>query len=169
MAVRDRSACNRPLPSRLLWVRRQRWFNAALRAVSIPQTATGRRRGRPHSSSERMVLSQIIVALLEGGGWNWPSRKQATDDEAEHPSGSQCLRRLRSWQQSGVWERLLDSLRAEADTATDAAEIHDFIARLEVAAVFRRSAHKRPNRKRAASPALPDPSHLNDRSGDQME
>jgi transposase len=84
--------------------------------------------GRPRLS-DRAVLSGIIFVLKSGIPW------EMLPQEMGCGSGMTCWRRLRDWQQAGVWERLhqelltrlqgadkLDWSRASLDSASIAAK-----------------------------------------------
>ena len=51
--------------------------------------------------SDRAALTGIIFVLKTGIGWEWLPREMGCG------SGMTCWRRLREWQEAGVWERLL--------------------------------------------------------------
>lgn len=58
-------------------------------------------------SEPRRVVAGILFVLRTGIPWRW---LPATND---FPSGYTCLRRLRQWQKSGVWQRIFETLLAE--------------------------------------------------------
>lgn len=58
-------------------------------------------------SEPRRVVAGILFVLRTGIPWRW---LPATND---FPSGYTCLRRLRQWQKSGVWQRVFETLLAE--------------------------------------------------------
>jgi transposase len=55
--------------------------------------------GRPRLP-DRAVLTGILFVLKTGCPW------QSLPRELGYGSGSTCWRRLRDWQQAGVWDRL---------------------------------------------------------------
>lgn len=80
--------------------------------------------GRPRVPN-RAALSGIIFVLKTGIGWEWLPQEMGCG------SGMTCWRRLREWQEAGVWERLhhellqrladaekLDWSRASLDSAS---------------------------------------------------
>lgn len=71
--------------------------------------AAGGRTGRPRTS-DRDVLEGIAFVLSTGIGW---ARLPA---HLGYGSGWTCWRRMREWQEAGVLDRLLDAVRAPAET-----------------------------------------------------
>ncbi|MGP8296408.1 IS5 family transposase [Streptomyces inhibens] len=69
-----------------------------------------RRPGRKKALEDRKVLCGILFVLYTGIQWEWLPR------ELGFGSGMTCWRRLRDWNDAGVWQRLhevlLDELRA---------------------------------------------------------
>ena len=61
--------------------------------------------GRP--LDDRRVLSGILFVLCTGVGW------ERLPKELGFGSGMTCWRRLRAWQEAGVWKRLHELLLAE--------------------------------------------------------
>ena len=59
------------------------------------------RMGRPRAD-DRKVLNGILWVLRNGARWEEVPRRYA------HPST--CWRRLRRWQEEGVWERIVQAL-----------------------------------------------------------
>lgn len=86
----------RPLVSDELWRRIE---------PIIPKKAPSPRGGRPRAD-DRACLVGIVFVLRTGIAWrDLPGEIGA--------SGVTCWRRLRDWQQAGVWDRLLEELLAE--------------------------------------------------------
>ncbi len=75
--------------------------------LPAPPPAPRGRTGRPRRD-DRAVLEGIVFVLSTGIGW----AKSPAGGRYPHPaelgygSGWTCLRRLRQWQQAGVWEEL---------------------------------------------------------------
>jgi len=63
-------------------------------------------RGRPWTSN-RSCLEGILWVLRVGARWR--------DLPAEYPNGSTCWRRLRLWEEQGVWLRAWQALLARLD------------------------------------------------------
>ena len=63
----------------------------------LPKRPRPRRGGRPRAP-DRKVLEGILWILRSGARW------QDLPDEFPHPST--CWRRLRDWEEQGVWEKL---------------------------------------------------------------
>jgi transposase len=63
-------------------------------------------RGRPFADNRR-VLEGILWVLRSGARWR--------DLPAEYPSASTCWRRLRDWEEQGVWLRLWRAFISEMD------------------------------------------------------
>jgi transposase len=110
---------NAPLVNDALWV---------VVAPLLPEERPKPKGGRPRLS-DRAVLSGIIFVLKSGIAW------ELLPQELGCGSGMTCWRRLRDWQQTGVWERLhgtllqrladanmLDWSRASLDSASVAAK-----------------------------------------------
>ncbi|MFI0263992.1 IS5 family transposase [Streptomyces sp. NPDC017056] len=77
----------------------------------LPSPPAGRRRpGRKPVLEDRKVLCGILFVLYTGIQWEW------LPQELGFGSGMTCWRRLRDWNNAGVWQRLhevlLDELRA---------------------------------------------------------
>ena len=70
---------------------------AVLETLFPPQGRIGRPR-----ADDRKVLNGIVWVLRNGARWEEVPRRYA------HPST--CWRRLRRWQEEGVWERVLQTL-----------------------------------------------------------
>ena len=66
----------------------------------LPKLRPGRRGGRPWAAS-RLVLEGILWIARNGARWK--------DLPAEYPSPATCWRRLKQWEDEGVW---LDAWRA---------------------------------------------------------
>ena len=60
---------------------------------------------------DRKVLSGILFVLYTGIPWEF------LPQELGFGSGMTCWRRLRDWQQAGVWQRLHEQLLAELNAA----------------------------------------------------
>ncbi|MCW2721416.1 MAG: transposase [Pseudonocardia sp.] len=67
--------------------------------IPKPRKARRGRTGRPRVS-DRAALAGIVFVLRTGSSWN------ALPQELGCGSGVTCWRRLREWQQAGVWQRL---------------------------------------------------------------
>nr|WP_236573680.1 IS5 family transposase [Streptomyces sp. GS7] len=77
----------------------------------LPSSPDGQRRpGRKKALEDRKVLCGILFVLYTGIQWEW------LPGELGFGSGMTCRRRLRDWNNAGVWQRLhemlLDELRA---------------------------------------------------------
>ncbi|WP_443033073.1 IS5 family transposase [Streptomyces sp. A1-5] len=77
----------------------------------LPSSPDGQRRpGRKKALEDRKVLCGILFVLYTGIQWEW------LPGELGFGSGMSCWRRLRDWNNAGVWQRLhevlLDELRA---------------------------------------------------------
>ncbi len=103
----------------------ERW---AVVAPLLPPASPKPKGGRPRIS-DRAALTGILFVLKSGIGW------ELLPQELGCGSGMTCWRRLRDWQQAGVWERLhhtllqrladadkLDWSRAWLDSASVAAK-----------------------------------------------
>ncbi len=110
---------SKPLVSDALW---------AVVAPLLPPERPKPKGGRPRVS-DRAALTGIIFVLKSGIAW------ELLPQELGCGSGMTCWRRLRDWQQAGVWERLhqvllqrladadkLDWSRASLDSASVAAK-----------------------------------------------
>lgn len=110
---------SKPLVSDELWT---------VVAPVLPAERPKPKGGRPRIS-DRAALTGILFVLKSGIGW------ELLPQELGCGSGMTCWRRLRDWQQAGVWERLhhvllqrladadkLDWSRASLDSASIAAK-----------------------------------------------
>ena len=75
-----------------------------------PRTRRFRHPGR-HPRDDRAVLAGILFVIRTGIPW------QRLPTSAFGVSGSTCWRRLASWQEQGVWQRLHEVLLAELRAA----------------------------------------------------
>jgi transposase len=82
---------SKPLVSDELW---------AIIAPVLPAGPPKPRGGRPRSISDRAALTGILFVLKSGIPW------EMLPQEMRCGSGMTCWRRLRDWQQAGVWQRL---------------------------------------------------------------
>jgi transposase len=73
----------------------------------LPPERSGKR-GCPYKS-HRNVINGILWVLRTGAPWR--------DLPERYPSRGTCSDRLYRWQRSGLWERLLQELLADADGA----------------------------------------------------
>ena len=64
-------------------------------------------RGGPKPVDNRAVFEGILWVLRSGARWK--------DLPKEYPSASTCWRRLRDWEEQGVWERVWRGFLAELD------------------------------------------------------
>lgn len=121
----------------------------------LPPEAAKPKGGRPRVSN-RAALTGIIFVLKTGLPWSY------LPPEMSCGSGSTCWRRLKDWQEAGVWERLhqvlldrlgdagkIDWSRAAVDSATVAAKKGANVS--DVPAPIRRI---RENRRRGAECAM---------------
>lgn len=69
----------------------------------IPPAPPRPKGGRPRIS-DRAALSGILFVLKTGIQWEWLPQEMGCG------SGMTCWRRLRDWQQAGVWQRLQEEL-----------------------------------------------------------
>jgi transposase len=83
----------------------ERW--ARLRPL-LPPPSSGR--GRPRGD-DRLLVDGILWRLATGVPWR--------DLPERFGPWRTVYSRFRRWQRSGVWERVLDALRAEADASGD--------------------------------------------------
>lgn len=88
------------------WRLAESFFERALRLLPAFEREPGKP-GRPPVGN-RVCLEGILYVLFSGLPWASVSDRFAV-------SGTTCWRRLRQWQQDGVWERLLAELVAELE------------------------------------------------------
>jgi transposase len=88
------------------WRLAEEFFERALRLLPVLEREPGRA-GRPRVE-HRVCLEAILYVLFSGLPWASVSDRFAV-------SGVTCWRRLREWQQAGVWEQLLAELVAELE------------------------------------------------------
>src|SRR5579864_2925188 len=86
---------SKPLVSDELW---------AIIAPLLPTEPPKPKGGRPRHISDRAALSGILFVLKSGIPWEWLPQEMGCG------SGMTCWRRLRDWQQAGVWDRLHQEL-----------------------------------------------------------
>src|SRR2546423_10586376 len=72
----------------------------------LPRQARRYRHPGRRQIDDRKVLNGILFVLTTGIAWQRPPR------ELGFGSGMTCWRRLRDWQQAGVWQRLHELLLA---------------------------------------------------------
>ena len=72
----------------------------AIMAPLLPPERPKPRGGRPRSIPDRAALTGILFVLKSGIPW------EMLPQEMGCGSGMTCWRRLRDWQQAGVWQRL---------------------------------------------------------------
>ena len=77
---------------------------------SSPRASAGRYPGR-RAIDDRLVLNGILHVLNTGIAW------QDLPAEYGYGSGVTCWRRLRTWQQAGVWDALHQQLLVELNAA----------------------------------------------------
>jgi transposase len=94
--------------------------------------------GRPHIS-DRAALTGILFVLKTGTPWELLPRELGCG------SGMTCWRRLRDWQQTGVWERLHHEL---LQRLADADKLDWSRASLDSASVAAKKGANRPGRRR---------------------
>jgi transposase len=80
-----------PLVSDALW---------GIVAPLLPPEPPKPKGGRPRSITDRAALTGIVFVLKSGIPW------EMLPQELGCGSGMTCWRRLRDWQQAGVWQRL---------------------------------------------------------------
>ena len=83
---------------------------AVIKPLLPPHRAQPGKRGRP-PVPDRAALTGILFVLKSGIGW------EDLPQEMGCGSGMTCWRRLRDWQQGGVWQRLHETLLAELEAA----------------------------------------------------
>jgi len=74
----------------------------------LPQSKASSKGGRP-AADNRAVVEGILWILKTGARWR--------DLPPQYPSPSTCWRRLRDWEEQGVWLRVWHSFIAELDEA----------------------------------------------------
>ena len=72
----------------------------------LPRPSSKRRRGRP-AADNRACVEGILWVLRSGARWR--------DLPAQYPSPATCWRRLRQWEELGVWERVWRALLGTLD------------------------------------------------------
>jgi transposase len=92
----------RPLVSDELW----EFIEPLIPRVTRRYRYPGRKR-----LDDRKVLSGILFVLQTGIPWDYLPRKTGCG------SGMTCWRRLREWQEAGVWQRLHELLLAKLNEA----------------------------------------------------
>ena len=95
--TKERKVMAKPLLSDALWERIEGFF---------PPRKPQLKGGRPWIS-DRSCLTGIIFVLRSGIPWNMMPA------EIGYGSGVTCWRRLREWQQKGVWDKILNHLLNE--------------------------------------------------------
>jgi transposase len=75
-------------------------------APLLPKLPRGAKRGRP-PADQRLVLEGILWVLRSGARWR--------DLPKEYPSASTCWRRLRGWEERGVWLKIWRGLLGQLD------------------------------------------------------
>ena len=118
---------SKPLVSDELW---------AVVEPLLPQERPKPKGGRPRVS-DRAVLTGILFVLKSGITW------EMLPQELGCGSGMTCWRRLRDWQQAGVWERLHQTL---LQRLADADKLDWSRASLDSASVAAKRGAKRPDR-----------------------
>lgn len=76
-------------------------------ALIVPLLPPKKQRGRPRAD-DRHTLAGIIWVLRSGARWR--------DLPGEYGSDSTCHRRLREWQEQGVWERIWTTFLSTLDS-----------------------------------------------------
>ncbi len=79
------------------------WFR--IKGLLPPKRSPGPKGGRP-PVDDRLVLEGIVFVLMSGIAWRFFPRQFGC-------SRSTCWRRIRDWQQLGIWEKLHAILLAE--------------------------------------------------------
>jgi len=74
----------------------------------LPQSKSGAKGGRPPADN-RAVIEGVLWVLKTGARWR--------DLPPQYPSPSTCWRRLRDWEEQGVWLKVWHSFIAELDEA----------------------------------------------------
>ncbi len=110
----------------------------AVVAPLLPPESPKPKGGRPRIS-DRAVLTGILFVLKSGIGW------ELLPQELGCGSGMTCWRRLRDWQQAGVWERLHHAL---LQRLADADQLDWSRASLDSASIAAKRGAKRPGRIR---------------------
>ena len=83
---------------------------AVVEPLLPPHRAQPGKRGRP-PVPDRAALAGILFVLKSGLGW------EDLPKEMGCGSGMTCWRRLRDWQQAGVWQGLHETLLARLEAA----------------------------------------------------
>ena len=83
---------------------------AVVEPLLPPHRAHPGKRGRP-PIPDRAALTGILFVLKSGIAW------EDLPQEMHCGSGMTCWRRLRDWQQAGVWQRLHETLLAKLEAA----------------------------------------------------
>ena len=109
----------------------------AIVAPLLPPEPPRPRGGRPRSIPDRAALTGILFVLKSGIGW------ELLPQELGCGSGMTCWRRLRDWQQAGVWDRLHHEL---LQRLADADKLDWSRASLDSASVSAKGGAKRPGR-----------------------
>ncbi len=115
----------KPIVSDALWARIE---------PLLPPERERPRGGRPPRPN-RAVLAGILFVLRTGIGWEYLPREMGAG------AGMTCWRRLRDWQQAGVWERLHQVLLEELQGAE---KIDWSRASLDASSVRAKGGAKRP-------------------------
>ena len=102
----------------------------------LPTAPSHARGGRPRIPN-RAVLTGILFVLRTGMPWAW------LPPELGWGSGMTCWRRLRDWQEAGVWDRLY---RVLLDRLGDADQINWSRAALDSASIPAKKGAPRPGR-----------------------
>ena len=76
----------------------------------LPEHPPSKKGGRPRLS-DRKCLAGIIFVLRHGIGW------EHLPQELGCGSGMTCWRRLREWQEAGVWQQLHEVMLAKLNNA----------------------------------------------------